>query len=264
MPDESFRIRLRRRLGLPIVAPSGWNEGPPDFVGVGTQRSGTTWWFRQLLGHPDIVAPWGKERHYFDPFWGRGFSAEDRLGYQRLFPRPPGTITGEWTPRYMYDPWVPPLLREAAPETRVLILLRDPWLRYVSGVAHVERVLARDLRRGNQDYLRLMIRHDALERSLYAAQVRHLLESFDRSQVLVLQYERCVREPEEELERTFRFLGLELPAAIEVERRAGVPAPVPAKSTPFEEEVRRRLAADVEELMRSQPAIDPALWPTCA
>jgi hypothetical protein len=260
MLDDRFRIRLRRRLGLAIKAPHGWSEGPPDFVGVGTQRSGTTWWFRQMIRHPEIVAPWGKERHYFDSYWRDRFGDDDRAGYQRLFPRPPGALTGEWTPRYMYDPWVPALLGEAAPDARILILLRDPWRRFLSGVAHEERVLSRDLRRANGDYLRLMIRHDALQRSLYAEQVQRITERFDGSRVLVLQYERCVQEPVAELERTFAFLDLEAPAKLEIERRA--PSPVPASGVPpaVEEELRARLSADVGRLAALVPEIDPGLW----
>ena len=65
----------------------------------------------------------------------------------------------------------------------------------------------------------LMIRGDALRRSLYAGQLEGILACFERSQVLVLQYERCVREPAAELERTFVFLGLEVPAESTIENR---------------------------------------------
>jgi hypothetical protein len=263
MLDDHFRIRLRRRLGLPIKAPPGWSDGPPDFVGVGTQRSGTTWWFRQLTRHPAIAAPWGKERHYFDRFWRGRFSAADRVGYERLFPRPPGLLTGEWTPRYMYDAWVPMLLREAAPDARILILLRDPWRRFLSGVAHEERVLSRDLKRSNGDYLRLMIRHDALQRSLYAEQVQRITEQFGRPRVLILQYERCVQEPVAELERTFEFLGLEAPAKLEIERRAPSAAPASGIPSAVEESLRERFCADVGTLAGLEPDIDPELWPEC-
>ena len=268
MPDlmlnDRFRIRVRRRLGLPIKAPAGWRAGPPDFVGVGTQRSGTTWWFRQIIRHPGIVAPWGKERHYFDQYWGERFSAEDRDGYQELFPRPAGAVTGEWTPRYMYDPWALPLLREAAPEARILVLLRDPWRRFLSGIAHEERVLAKDLGRPNGEYLRLMIRHDALQRSLYAGQIERITEHFDSSRVLVLQYERCVTDPDSELARTFAFLGFDEPSAgLEIDRRAPAPAPASGLPSGVEETLRARLAADVGALTGLEPGIDPELWPEC-
>lgn len=274
MLDERFRIRLRRRLGLSIKAPPGWAEGPPEFVGVGTQRSGTTWWFRQIIRHPRVVAPWGKERHYFDRFWRDRFSAEDRDGYRRLFPRPSGAITGEWTPRYMYDPWTPALLHEAAPEARILILLRDPWRRLVSGIAHEERVLSRflrdeegavsrHLRRARGDHLRLMIRHEALRRSLYTDQVRRIVERFDRERVLVLQYERCVQEPDAELARTFAFLGLDGPAGLTVERRSLPPAQASGIAAAVEEEMRERLCEDVGRLAALVPEIDTGLWPEC-
>ena len=76
--------------------------GPPDFIGVGTQRSGTTWWFRTLLGHPQIRPPRGrrKELHFFDRFCTRELGDGDIAEYHELFPRLPGQIAGEWTPRY--------------------------------------------------------------------------------------------------------------------------------------------------------------------
>jgi hypothetical protein len=261
---EHFRIRLRRRLGLPIRAPAGWSVGPPDFVGVGAQRSGTSWWFRQIDRHPEVVAPWGKERHYFDRYWRDPFSADDCAGYQRLFPRPAGAVTGEWTPRYMYDQWSVPLLREAAPDARILVLLRDPWRRFLSGIAHDQRVLSRELGSAKGDYLRLMIRHDALRRSLYAGQVERITEHFDRSQVLILQYERCVSDPDVELTRTFAFLGLDDPASgLEFERGVAPPAPASGFSHDVEEALRARLAADVATLVEREPGIDPEIWPEC-
>lgn len=196
-------------------------------------------------------------------YWDGSFSDDDRCGYQRLFPRPPGSITGEWTPRYMYDQWTPSLLREAAPEAKILILLRDPWRRFLSGVAHEERVLERDLRRANGDYLRLMVRHDAFQRSLYAEQVRRITERFDRSRVLILQYERCLQDPRSALGLTFEFLGLDLPAGLTVERRSMPPAPNSGLVLALERNLRSRLSADVNRLVAMAPDIDPELWPEC-
>ena len=38
----------------------------PDFLGIGAQKSGTTWLYRNLQQHPDIWLPPEKELHYFD------------------------------------------------------------------------------------------------------------------------------------------------------------------------------------------------------
>ena len=37
----------------------------PDFIGIGAQKAGTTWLYRNLQAHPQIHMP-HKEVHYFD------------------------------------------------------------------------------------------------------------------------------------------------------------------------------------------------------
>jgi hypothetical protein len=38
----------------------------PDFVGIGAQKAGTTWLYRNLQAHPEVWMPPIKELHYFD------------------------------------------------------------------------------------------------------------------------------------------------------------------------------------------------------
>jgi hypothetical protein len=260
--DERLRLRLRRRLGLSVRPPRGWETGPPDFVGIGAQRSGTSWWFGQILRHPAVVAPSGKELHYFDRFWNAEFTATDGDGYRALFPRPPGKLTGEWTPRYMYDPWTLPLLQSCAPTAKILVLLRDPWDRFISGLGHERRVFARELRGRRERDLGLMIRADAFRRSIYSDQIRNVLRHVDRSRLLILQYERCVTEPEAELGRTLEFLDLD-PVPIEIEKRGPTAGNRRAQlPVAIADELRETLAADVDRLVEIAPEIDPELWPS--
>ena len=260
--DEQRRARLRQRLGLPIGVPRGWEVGPPDFVGIGSQRCGTTWWFRQIARHPGVVTLAGKEQHYFDRFWKARFTDADVGRYHELFPRPAGALTGEWTPRYIHDPWSLPLLQRAAPASRVLVLLRDPWERFLSGMRHDSRVLERKLRGRNRQYLELMISSDAFQRSIYSDQIRRTLHAVDRSRLLILQYERCVAEPQAELQRTFEFLGLD-GAAVEIDRGDRSPKRQPQSDRTVAGEIRAALASDVERLVEVAPEIDPQRWPSC-
>ncbi len=39
---------------------------PPDFLGIGAQKAGTTWLHAQCCEHPDVWVPPPKELHYFD------------------------------------------------------------------------------------------------------------------------------------------------------------------------------------------------------
>jgi Sulfotransferase domain len=243
-----------------------WPVGPPDFVGVGAQRSGTSWWYRLLSDHPGIHAA-AKELHFFDRYFDREFSDADVLAYHRLFRRPGGQLVGEWSPRYMSDFWTPALLQRAAPDARILVLLRDPMRRYQSGVSHEMNRFLRGVRRGpRRQHAASMCANDALSRSLYGRQLRWLLEQFDREQVLVLQYERCAADPAGELRRTYEFLGLDavdhLPPFV-----AERPTPPHPQIVPGDAVTRpavRLIRRDMSELKRLIPELDLELWPSCA
>lgn len=239
--------------------PENWHTGPPDFVGIGAQRCGTSWWYAAVIrSHPQVQRPaLGKEVHFFDRFW-RGEAPPDLAArYGELFPRPPGKVTGEWTPGYMADFWAPALLRKAAPEAHLLVMLRDPVERYRSALAFVRR------RAVEESELRPASLREAMWRGFYHEQLRRVLELYPHDQVLVLQYERCVAEPIGEMERTYRFLGLPLRRR-PPERLVARPDSPPA-SAPLEEAARRELTAlyreEVRRLVELVPEIDLTLWP---
>jgi Sulfotransferase family len=246
----------------PPACPAGWRTGPPDFVGVGAQRSGTTRWFDLIVAHPEVIAPAStrKELHYFDRHHSGGFTAADAVAYGEYFPRPRGLLTGEWSPSYLPAPWVPGMLAAAAPETRLLVLLRDPVERYLSGLQRHHRVAL-----ATEAPLNAMAPLDAFFRGFYHAQLSVLLRHFARSQVLVLQHERCVLDPRGELRRTYEFLGVGdtgfLPDL------GAHPNRQPDKPE-LHQDARRALveayAEDVRALARDFPEIDLSLWPSVA
>jgi hypothetical protein len=201
-PTGTKRRNLaQKEVPVPPCLP-GCSISPPDFVGVGVMKAGTSWWYRLIVEHPGVADVGGrpKEVHFFDRFGGRSFEDADAERYLRYFPRPDGTIAGEWTPRYAYDFWTMPLLARAAPGVRCLLMLRDPVERFLSGVTQ-------DLGRGQQLTARMLNEHFA--RGQYPAQVRRILAAVPSERLLVLQYERCVDDPAGELARTYEFLGVD-------------------------------------------------------
>jgi hypothetical protein len=243
--------------------PDGWVTGPPDFVGVGAQRCGTTWWYRGAIRpHPKMKrrAEPGKEIHFFDRFFDGEIPADLPERYARQFPRPEGAITGEWTPRYMHDPWTPPLLKQCAPEARIIMMLRDPIERYRSGVAREQRLAS-----GRGEDLRIAVIGDAIYRSLFAKQVERLIELFGRDQLLVLQYEACLADPLGQMRRTQEFLGLEpLSEAPGRLLRDANSKPKPEMPTALRDALMDRLRDDVEQTAELLPDIELSLWPNFA
>jgi hypothetical protein len=226
---------------------------------VGAQKAGTSWWDALITAHPDVyrLADRPKELHFFDHGWEDPFDEREIARYALHFPRPDGGVTGEWTPGYLIDFWTPSLIAQAAPQTRILILLRDPMARFASSLTHQlsvsrEALTQRDIQ-------------GAFQRGLYAPQLRRVLAAFPRAQVFIGQYEACRSDPAAEIARTYDFLGL---APFE-------PAPTtlrgevnPTTGRRFEpaRDLRRSLldgyAPDLEQLPGLVPGIDLSLWPT--
>ena len=90
--------------------PRGWETGPPTYVGIGAQRCGTSWWYDSMRRHPRIRrSPLGKEVHYFDRFWqrrrSRGHRRRVRARCSRDQPRPAGRRVDAALPgRFLGDP----------------------------------------------------------------------------------------------------------------------------------------------------------------
>jgi hypothetical protein len=182
--------------------PAG-TTGPPDFIGVGTQRSGTTWWFRTILQHPHVRAPHSgiKELHFFRRFGAEQMGRNDVERYHEKFPRLEGEIAGEWTPRYMHDVWTPRLIRRAAPDAKLIAMFRDPIERLRSGIP---KEFDRDPNQLLED-----VTADAIERGRYATQLEYLRDQHPDAELLVIQYEKCVADPEAQYRRTLHYLGVD-------------------------------------------------------
>lgn len=249
------RLYTTLRPSRPPEADPGWAVHPPDFVGFGAQRSGTTWWYELIAAHPTVQAG-TKELHYFHRFWSGSFTDADAAHYSQWFPRPRGCIAGEWSPGYLAHFWIPPLVRRAAPSARVLVMLRDPVERYRSGLllqSETRRPMAASVSR-------------AFRLGCYGQQLAHVLGSFPAEQVLVLQFERCLVAPAEQLARTYRFLGIDddfVPTDLERPRNRGR-----GKKSPLDGATRAALVhaytPDVRLLVDLVPDIDLGLWPNFA
>jgi len=263
---RSFQGRVLRLFGregdwasdtAPVVppVPANMRTGAPDFVGIGVAKSGTTWWFSLLMSHPEIHVEYEKELNFFNQHFLRRLIAgkctlADAEAYRDWFPRPEGTITGEWTPNYAFASALPAVLQAAAPGAKLIVMLRDPVERYRSD-------LSRPMPSGD----RKRLRYRALPNGMYSNVLQPWEAAYDPDDLLVLQYEACIRSPERHLAETFRFLGVD-----DTFRSPGIRATVNASKSKLEldpfvvEQLVRLYAPDVLNLVARYPTIDLSLW----
>jgi hypothetical protein len=173
----------------------------PNFLGIGAQRSGTTWLYTLLGSHPDIYVPkQQKEIHFFDEHYIAGID-----WYERFFPLPVHAskyrAIGEVTPAYLYYPSVPERIKQHIPECRFIAILRNPVERAYSqyGLA----VRNQNEKRSFRDYLE---QTNAYARGLYSVQLKRYLQYFPAQNFLILIFEKAFNDPAPALRRIADFL----------------------------------------------------------
>jgi hypothetical protein len=191
-----------------------WKVGEPDFIGLGAPKAGTSWWYSLLKEHPQVVENrlGIKELHYFLHFNNDELDGSYFDTYKQAFASPRGAICGEWSTPYLNHPFCIESIAKAAPNSKILVLLRNPIDRMIS---HLNHVLLNRAKKFNLDsekqyiFKTYSIYPEAILHSLYSFGLSRLLRHFDRSQILILFYEKCQTKPVQEIGRTYDFLGID-------------------------------------------------------
>lgn len=115
----------------------------PDFLIIGSSRSGTTWLHRILLNHPNVFCPKVKEVHFFDrgTIRSRGvfsYDPDDQAQwrwYALNFIRGKGRLIGDNTPAYAcLDQRLIASIAQRLPNVKIIYSFRNPVERAWSGV----------------------------------------------------------------------------------------------------------------------------------
>lgn len=202
----------------------------PDFVLIGTMRAGTTSLYRDLKAHPQMLPPVTKEIHYFDYH-----HAEGERWYRAHFPtanqraRTGGSISGEATPNYLAHPHAAGWAARELPDTKFIVLLRNPVDRAFSHwklmrrlghetLGFAEAVAAEDGRIG-KEWQRMLddphyaavdwFRYSYAARGRYAEQLERWFGAIDEERFLIVRSEDYYAAPAEAWQRITDFVGLD-------------------------------------------------------
>ena len=188
----------------------------PDFLGIGMQKSGTTWLQAMLGQHPDIFLP-QREINFFD----RNYERLGIEGYASLFEETSSCLrVGEITPAYLWSAQINehryniPEFRIDTPKrvqnmlgtnTQFIVMLRDPVQRAISAYMH-------HIRKGrikpDEDILEVGANYGIIDMGFYNAHLQHWLKYFDLKNFMIVSYE-WMFEDTSRISKIFNFLDVD-------------------------------------------------------
>lgn len=204
-----------------MTQPTGKGPIAPNFFIVGAPKCGTTSLAANLAQHPEVFMPSVKEPFYFV----RGVRCEDFDEYIALFQGAGGAkAVGEASTGYLVDEDAARRIKEAFPDARIIIILRNPvdmayshW-RHVTISGYETKPFEEAISDGERAYRKTAEFKGSvfwwpnflhLEKALYSAQVKRYLDAFGRERVKVLIFEDFVRDQRRHYQELFSFLGVE-------------------------------------------------------
>ena len=203
---RGLRKLAGRSTGDPVVPAVPGSRGP-GFIGIGGQKSGTTWLFSHLERHPGVSFPGGKEIHYWDWHYGRGVE-----WYRSLFDgAPAGTVAGDITPAYAtLDTRMVEDVYRNFPDARVIYLMRNPVERAWSGALHNLKIsdMTSD-EASDQWFIDVVQSQGSILRGDHERTLRTWGSVFPAESVLVETFEALKAEPREVLGRVAAHIGID-------------------------------------------------------
>ena len=177
-----------------------------DFIGIGAQKSGTSWLYKNLSRHQRICFPAGKEVHFWDQHYSNGVS-----WYISLFEGEPTMIKGEITPSYaILDKRRIEEIYELNPKLKLFYIIRNPIERaWSSALMALERAEMCIDEASDQWFIDHFRSAGSICRGDYESCIRRWRDVFLVEQLLILRYESICRSPRGVLKECCEHLDID-------------------------------------------------------
>lgn len=235
------KLRAHARNGLRVFGQATASlRADPDYLVIGTKRGGTTSMAKWLLEHPDVAPLFParetrKGTYYFDVNYNRGsawykshFPTKSSLAAQAKKKGRP-VVVGEATPYYLHSPNAAERAFAAAPNAKIIALIRNPidrafshWtertrnevetLSFLDALkAEPDRLAGEEAAMlSNPDYVSFAHQHFSyIDQGRYARGLKRWMDAYPANQVLVIRSEDMYEDPSRIFAQTLDFLGLE-------------------------------------------------------
>lgn len=190
---------------------------PPNIIGVGAARSGSTTLYHALDRSPDVHMSPVKELSYFSHRYDKWSWRE----YLLFFHGADTPCRGEISPHYLHCEHTPERIKQLCPEARIVIQLRDPVQRTISHYRHhlqhhkIEDVdlyfrQAIDDAKAGRRGRRFSDPVENLRQSFYYEAVDRYLSTFGPERVRILLLDDLHNRPQQVAEELSSWLGIDL------------------------------------------------------
>ena len=213
-----------------IYALTGPIRSLPDFIIIGTVRSGSTSLYYNICQHPCVLSASYDELGFFDSNFHLGLN-----WYRSLFPtlfskwlvkrKKQFAITGEDTPFYIWSPLVANRILKILPNVKLIVLFRNPvdraYSNYHLGVrAGSENLSFEDAiqfelkkldesnNKFEQNVEKYTIPRSYISKGFYSNQLKIWLELFSPEQLIIVSTEDLESNPQETLDKIYDFLKI--------------------------------------------------------
>ncbi len=205
----------------------------PDFIIIGSAKSGTTSLYSYLIQHPSIFPSEIKEITFFN------YKSEIKIDeYRSYFPSKftkfvvkflmkKKFVTGEASTAYFIDPTVPEKVKKIIPDVKLIAILRNPVDRAFSSyfsqlrvknekIPFEEAIEEESQRRSitvqkiiNPNNESISSNPPHLYTGIYHIHIKKWLEFFPREQIFIINSDELKKEPVKILNQVFQFLDLD-------------------------------------------------------
>ncbi|MCR6030785.1 hypothetical protein GGQ22_04920 [Nocardioides sp. zg-579] len=222
----------------------------PAWLGIGAQRSGTTWFTDLLTQHPAVGLGTNgkKEQQLLHKVADGRVEAHE---YLDLFPAD-GVHRGDWTPQYLRHASAPATAARLVPDAPVLVLLRDPVERFRSAM----RLAAT---RGKSWPYPVPITIQTWS-GFYADQLDAWAAAVGRDRMHVMVYEVVRRDPQAAVDEVWRRIGVDPVPLAEVERASGSSSQAEWDWTPGLKESLQVMYRPQAERLAKDWGLDVSAW----
>lgn len=190
---------------------------------VGAPKAGTTSLHFYLSQHKDVCMSTIKEPNYFSSSEVQDLYYDSPIlkstsEYNKLFEKD-SVIKGESSVSYLYYEKVPQRINEYNPDAKIIIMLRNPSERLFSHYLMDKRLgfcskSIQDIHQHRSKYA--LFFQQFFKLGNYHEQIKRYQNIFGSNKVLILFYDDFKKDTRLEVEKVFKFLGIE-PQLIDLE-----------------------------------------------